>query len=110
MQKEILNVQEPYRSLILSGEKTIEGRLNKGKFAAIQVGSILVIEPEKIEFEVIGKKVYKTFEEMIEGSGIENVIPDKDNLIDAVNVYYKFYTKEQEKEHGVVAIQIKKLD
>ena len=26
------NVQEPYKSQILSGQKTVEGRLNKGKF------------------------------------------------------------------------------
>ena len=26
------NVQEPYKSQILSGQKTVEGRHNKGKF------------------------------------------------------------------------------
>jgi hypothetical protein len=30
-----INVQEPYYSFILNGKKTVEGRLNKGKFASI---------------------------------------------------------------------------
>lgn len=105
-----INVQEPYRSFILNGKKTVEGRLNKGKFASINVGSIIEIEPEKIKFNVLGKNVYPDFKSMIEKEGIENVIPDKQTINDAVGVYYKFYTKEQEKEFGVVAIKIKRLD
>jgi len=110
MQKITINIQEPYHSFILNGKKTAEGRLNKGKFASIQIGDVLTIEPEMIDFEVIGKNEYKTFKEMIEGEGVENVVPDKENIKDVVNVYYKFYTKEQEKEFGVIAIQIKKKD
>ncbi|HOX97253.1 MAG TPA: ASCH domain-containing protein [bacterium] len=103
-----INVQEPYHSFILNGQKIVEGRLNKGKFAEIKIGDILEIEPEKIQFEVIGKNIYKSFKEMIEVEGVENVIPDKKNIDDAVNVYYKFYTKEQEIEFGVAAIKIQK--
>lgn len=32
-----VNIKEPYKSLILSGEKTIEGRLNKGKFSQLKI-------------------------------------------------------------------------
>ena len=38
-----LNVQEPYHAFILSGLKTVEGRLNKGKFADIKIGDIIEI-------------------------------------------------------------------
>ncbi|EKE15786.1 MAG: hypothetical protein ACD_11C00105G0011 [uncultured bacterium] len=105
-----INVQEPYYSFILQGKKTVEGRLNKGKFASIQVGDILELEPEKIKLVVVEKNIYKNFREMIEKEGIGNVIPDKNDIDEAVNVYYKFYTKEQEQEFGVVAIKIKKLE
>jgi len=37
------NVQEPYLSFIKSGQKTIEGRLNKGKFVSLEVGDILTL-------------------------------------------------------------------
>jgi ASC-1-like (ASCH) protein len=109
MKKITLNVQEPYRSLILRGEKIVEGRLNKGKFSEIEKGDILVLSPEDVDFEVIGKIIYSSFREMIENEGVKNVIPDKKNINDAVNIYYKFYTPEQEKEFGVAAIRIKQI-
>lgn len=110
MQKISINVQEPYYSFIVNGQKIVEGRLNKGKFALVQKGDFLILAPENIEFEVVEKNIYKSFREMIELEGVENVIPDKKNIEEATNVYYKFYTKEQEKEFGVAAIKIKRID
>lgn len=100
--------QEPYLSYILSGVKTVEGRLNKGKFRDMKNGDI--IETNRQKFLIEYKKEYKTFKDMIKNEGIKNVIPDKTNLDDAVNVYYKFYTKEQEKQFGVLAIKVKKIN
>lgn len=102
-----INIQEPYYSYVLFGEKNVEGRLNKGKFKEIQTGDFLLIN-NKNKFEVIEKNIYKSFKEMVKQEKVENVIPDKDNLEDAIDVYYKFYTKKQEEEFGVVAIKIKK--
>ncbi len=107
MQTIPLNVQEPYLSFILNGQKTVEGRLNKGKFKDLKVGDVLLIGPEEKRFLIERTTVYKSFRDMIEKEGIENVIPDKDNIDDAEAVYYKFYTKEQEKEFGVLSIKIK---
>lgn len=110
MQKIEINVQEPYLGYILSGKKTVEGRLNKGKFGSLKNGDILTIGSTVNEYEVIATQVYKNFREMIENEGVENVIPDKNSIDDAVAVYYNFYTPEQEKEFGVVAIKIKKVE
>jgi ASC-1-like (ASCH) protein len=104
-----INIQEPYYSLILQGKKTVEGRLNKDKFATIRVGDILELEPEKIKFVIDEKNVYKNFRAMLKKEGIANVVPDKNSIGEAVAVYYKFYTKEQEREFGVVAIKIHKI-
>jgi len=101
------NVQEPYLSFIKSGQKTIEGRLNKGKFVSLEVGDILTLSNTSLQFEVIGKREYETFQEMIISEGIKRVIPDKTTIEDAVNVYYKFYTPNQEQEFGVLAVEIK---
>ncbi|OGH91379.1 MAG: hypothetical protein A2534_03840 [Candidatus Magasanikbacteria bacterium RIFOXYD2_FULL_39_9] len=100
-----INVQEPYFSSILSGKKTVEGRLNKGKFLDIQVGDILKINNE-VEYKVVEKNSYKNFREMIEAEGLSNVIPDKKTVEEAVAVYYKFYTKEDELKYGVVGVKI----
>jgi ASC-1-like (ASCH) protein len=104
-----IGVQEPYKSYILNGQKTVEGRLNKGKFANFSKGDIFAIEGSLSKFEVVGISIYKTFEEMIVSEGLKNVIPDAKDIKEAVQVYYKFYTKEQEKEFGVLAIRVKKL-
>ncbi len=39
-----------------------------------------------------------------------NVIPDKGSVIEAMKVYYRFYSKEQEEKFGVVAIKIEKME
>ncbi len=110
MQKIAINIQEPYKTFVINGQKTVEGRLNKGKFASIQKGDILVLAPDDLEFKVIAKSIYKSFRGMVEVEGVENVIPDKTNINEAVGIYYKFYTKEQEEKFGVVAIKIKRVD
>ncbi|MFH1187742.1 MAG: ASCH domain-containing protein [bacterium] len=104
-----INVQEPYHSFILNGKKIVEGRLNKGKFASINIGDIIEMEPEKIQFNVVKKNIYSDFKSMLKKEGIKNVIPNKQTLEEAADVYYKFYTKEQENEFGVVAIKIKRI-
>ncbi len=104
-----INVQEPYLSFILNGQKTVEGRLNKGKFATIQLGDILIINNLIDKFKIVGKNNYPTFKAMIEAEGLKNIIPDKETIDEAVDVYYNFYTNDQEKEFGVLAIQLKKI-
>jgi ASC-1-like (ASCH) protein len=104
-----INVQEPYLTYIREGIKTIEGRLNKGKFKDIQVGDILIISGINNKYIIKSKNLYNTFLVMVDIEGFERVIPDKKNSVDAANVYYKFFTKEQESEFGVVAIEIEKI-
>lgn len=105
MKKIEINVQNPYFGFILSGKKTVEGRLNKGKLKEIEIGDILNINNE-VEFQVIGKRAYNSFREMIESEGIEKTIPDKKSIEEAVEVYRRFYTLEEENKFGVVAIEI----
>ncbi|MBF0913794.1 ASCH domain-containing protein [Candidatus Gracilibacteria bacterium] len=110
MRTYLLNVQEPYKTFILNGQKIFEGRLNKGKFAEMQVGDILEFENTKEKFEIISKNIFANFSKMMENLGFEKVIPDAESIDDAVNnVYYKFYSPEDEKKFGVVAIEIKKI-
>ncbi len=106
MQTISMNVQEPYLSFILNGQKTIEGRLNKGKFKELKVGDVLLIGPGQKRFSIERVSLYKSFMEMIEKEGIKNLIPDKNKIEDAESAYYKFYTKEEEIEFGVLAIKI----
>ena len=109
--KEIsINIQEPYRSLILNGQKTVEGRLNKGKFASIKEDDILILAPDNQEFKVVTKNNYNSFREMIISEGLKKVMPDKNNIEEVLQVYYRFYNKEQERQFGVIAMKIEKIN
>lgn len=101
-------VQEPYKSFLISWEKIFEWRLNKWKFKEIQVWDFLEMETWE-RFLVKNKYFFKSFYEMIENLWFEKIIPDAKNIDEAVNVYFKFYTKQQEKEFGVVEIEVEKI-
>jgi ASC-1-like (ASCH) protein len=83
--------------------------LNKGKFKDLVVGDILAFALTDRLFIVRQIDFYNSFREMIVSQGVKNVVPDKDTVEEAEAVYYKFYTKEQEREFGVLAIRIEAL-
>ncbi len=100
-----INVQEPYFSLIASGKKTIEGRLAKDKFKSLNSEDIITIN-DYLTKRVDYVNIYDSFEDMLIMEGVINTIPDAKTLKDAVNVYYKFFTQEDEKIFKVCAIKI----
>lgn len=102
-------VQEPYRSLILSGQKTVEGRLNQGKFAQLKIWDHLKFEDTSEEMEVINLTSYPTFQSMLENEWLKHVLPWIQDIQEGVALYYQFYTPVQESEFGVLAIEIKIL-
>lgn len=100
-----LDVQEPYLSFIKSGKKTVEGRLGKDKYLNLRKGDLIKIND--MEVEIVSVEKYSTFKDMLIAVGFKNAIPDAGSLEDAVNVYYRFYSKDDEKIFGVVGIHIK---
>jgi len=103
-------VQEPYKTFLINWQKTIEWRLNKWKFKKIKKWDILVMDTWE-KFEVLWKNIYKTFYEMMKIEWLEKILPDKKDIQDWVeSVYYKFYSKEMEKEFWIVWIMVKLLD
>ena len=106
------NVSEPWFSLILLGLKTVEGRKNKGRFKDMKVGDIVEwknndFKPRSVLTEIIGKAEYSTFREYLEIEGLEKCLPSIQGIDNGTDVYFKYYTKEEEKEFGVVAIRLK---
>ena len=94
------NVQEPYKTYLLNWKKTIEWRLNKWKYASLKVWDTLSFESGE-SFEVKNLTYHKSFSKMIRIFWKENII--------AINVYYTFYTPEEEKKFWVVAIHLFRL-
>jgi ASC-1-like (ASCH) protein len=44
---------------------------------------------------------------MLEMGGTENIIPNANTLEEWLQVYYQFYTQEQEKKFGVIGIYLR---
>lgn len=101
------SVQEPYKSFLLNGQKIIEGRLKKGKFAQLQVGDFLELDQSEAVFEVVRLASYPTFSAMLKSEALEKVLPDTKDLAAGEAIYYQFFTPEQEKEFGVLAIEVR---
>jgi len=102
------HVQEPYKTHLLNWKKTIEWRLNKWKYASLKVWDTLCFESRET-FEVKNLTYHKNFSDMIWKFWKENIIPDAKNDKEAINVYYKFFTPEEEKNFWVVAIHLFRL-
>jgi ASC-1-like (ASCH) protein len=107
------NVSEPWFSLILLGLKTVEGRKNKGRFKEMKVGDIVEwtndnFMQRSILIRITGKAEYSTFREYLETEGLDKCLPgmEKFGIDQGLSVYFKYYTKEDEKEFGVVAIRM----
>lgn len=106
---------------IIAGRKTIEGRLNKGKFAEYSVGDIVSLrrdyrnsdgvlvdgEPDAAQVKIIAIRRYDSFLQMAEAEGYESVIPTAASAQEAADVYNKYYSVSDQKTYGVLAIEIK---
>jgi ASC-1-like (ASCH) protein len=106
-----MNVQQPWFNLMKQGKKTVEGRLNRGKFKSLQIGDIIewTNKQHTFKLKIVGIRKYKTFKEMLEKEGLNQVLPIKDNIIDGVAVYRQFYLEKDEMENGVLAIEFNKI-
>ena len=105
-----ITVSQPWYDFIASGRKTVEGRLNRGIFRKIMPDDIIMWKNNESIFETIVThiKSYDSFKEMIEDQKLENVLPEIATIGEGEAIYFKYYSKEDEAEHGVVAIGLKR--
>ena len=108
---------------IIDGRKTIEGRLNKGKFAEYRVGDEIRLrrdvrdmngvlhdgEPDQARVRIVAIRQYDSFLSMVSEEGYGRVIPAAVNAQGAAAEYNKFYSAEDQAHYGVLAIQVEFL-
>lgn len=107
-----LNVNKIWYDYIKEGNKTIEGRLDKGKFSQLKIGQEIyfINERNKIKVKIFNITKYKSFKQYLEMEGLKRTLPGITNIKDGVDVYYSYYTKEMEKLYGVLSIDIIKIN
>ena len=105
------HVSEPWFTFIKDGIKTVEGRLNKGSFAEMKKGDIIVWITSNSKIQVKTKIVaihkYKTFYEYLQKERLKNTLPNVNRIKKGESIYYQYYSKEDEKKYGVLAIRLK---
>lgn len=107
-----INVSEPWFSLMKNKKKKIEGRLNKGTFSELKKGEVIKFVNGENNFIAKIKKIvkYNSFKDYLSQEGLKRTLPNIKTIDEGCNVYYKYYTREQEKEFKILAIYIKKMD
>jgi ASC-1-like (ASCH) protein len=109
------NCADPWYGYIASGKKKIEGRLFDGDWKTLQPDDNIkwYIIRDGFTYTHVSKikeiKRYKTFKEMLEVEGLENVLPGVKTIEEGVSIYYSFpgfKEKEKNPKIGVIAIHL----
>lgn len=111
--KHTFTVSQPWFDLIKSGDKTVEGRLGKGKFEEIKVGDAVIWIHNELTCKTMITYIhrYKTFEEYLSTEGIVNALPVNyvTTVQEGIQVYRKYYSEEKELLNGVLAIGLVRI-
>jgi ASC-1-like (ASCH) protein len=103
-------LQQRYLSLIKSGQKTVEGRLFKGKFTTFKLGDKIkfVNQNDSVVKTIGGIGRYKTFKEMLQIEGLGKCLPGETNIDRGVEIYHSIPDyKIGEISYGVVAFRLR---
>ena len=106
-----IKLKPQYYNYILYGTKRIEIRLYDEKRQQIKIGDTIIFlkEPdlnESFKAKVTGLLRYNSFEDMFKDFDT-SILSDKSmTKKDLINVLEQFYTKEKQKQYGVLGIRI----
>lgn len=98
-----LHVQEPFLNHIQMGLKCIEGRLGKPKYRSLVPDQLLCFN-DVCSVHLTAVHAYTSFRALLEAESLETVLPGVKTVSEGVDVYYRFYTAEEERQWGVVAL------
>ena len=108
------HLSEPWFTLIMLGIKTIEGRLNKGSFKEINIGdTITFFNNDAVYREVTAKVIsirkYCDFESYLRKETLKKCLPGYTRVSDGINLYYKYFSRDDEKKYNVKAYTLELL-
>ncbi len=100
--------------IVKNGNKNVEVRLNDEKRKQLKIGDTLIFlrrpnEDEKIVARVTNLKYYKNFSELVDNYNIDRLYLSNYTKEMFINELSRFYTIEEQKQYGVVAIEFEKI-
>ena len=90
---------------IRNGKKKIEGRLGKAKYLYLKPNDCIRFN-KSLCAKVQAVRHYPSFGAMLQKEGIERVLPGVATVQEGEAIYKRFYTSDQEKIYGAVAIEV----
>lgn len=106
------NVAEPYGTQLLSGAKTVEGRIRKEKWAEMRVGDVLYVrcdDGSETKFLVRNLLYADTFDELYAQCGA-SLLPDLPATAWEVYGALPTVNRDLERKHGVVGMKVQRLE
>lgn len=103
------NLRDEYLLLIKSGEKTVEGRLNKKNFKEWKPKDTVEFKSpiNSVTCLIKSIKKYNSFKEMLINETLNKCLPNTETIADGVELYYSIPGyKEGESKYGVLAIRV----
>lgn len=106
-----LRISDRWGESILSGSKTIEGRLTKPDSVASKVrsGDLICFRTQSNKefiMRVLNARYYQTTRDYLKAEGIDKCLPGINSIDEGVAVYRAFYSQDAEARYGITAIAI----
>lgn len=104
-----IHCQEPWFSLIQSGQKRVEGRKCAPKYTDLKPEELIEFYVDDRSFTASVVKVisYPTLEAYLETEGVSNALPGIHTLEEAVAIYLQFNSRETiEASGGFLGIHV----
>ena len=111
----IVHLDSDVFDIVKNGKKDIEVRINDSKRRKLKVGDTLIFlkrpnNDEEIRSIVCALDYYDTFDSLADNYEMERIYFPSYTKEMWLNLMKRFYTKEEQKEWGVVAITFKKIN
>lgn len=106
-----MKLKAVYFDKIKEGQKIYEGRLFDEKRRLISLGDLIEFkkEPElteKLMARVVALLHFESFEKMAKNLPLAKLGFENETKDQVVEAYHQFYSEQDEKEYGVVVIQV----
>ena len=108
----IVHLHPEVFEIVLQGDKDVEVRVNDEKRRNLNVGDTLVFlkrdnEEEKLIAKVTNLVYFNSFLEITNYYDMKRIYLEETTKDEYINLMKKFYSDEEVKEYGVVAIEFK---
>ena len=106
-----MEVQEPWYSYLVSGQKKVEGRKNSPKWRDLKsLQQILLTCGEKRQlFLITDVREYSSLQEYLEQEGLRNCLPGIKTIEEGISVYRQWSTDEELMHYHFLAIEMQHL-